>query len=142
MGGVLAGVRHPGQCGGACRGADTARDHGTPPPADATRRETARALSAAYPRIPASTLAEHADAAVFSGTTPSEAVASGYWRTVDESVAVITSDGSLWARLRGRYSLASLRAARLARRESGDRTGRGADGQDRRGAGTRRRARR
>ena len=100
---------------------DTARDHGAPPPADATRRETARALSAAYPRIPASTLAEHADAAVFSGTMPSESVASGYWRTVDESVAVITSDGSLWARLRGRYSLASLRAARLARRGRGAR---------------------
>ncbi|SDD43313.1 Transglutaminase-like superfamily protein [Sanguibacter gelidistatuariae] len=95
---------------------DTARDHGTVPPADATRRETARALAAVYPRIPATALAEHADAAVFSGALPTEMIVTQYWQTVDQSVAAISSEGTVWSRVRGRYSRASLRAAKQARK--------------------------
>lgn len=109
---------------------DAARDHGTPPSTEATRRETARELAVAYPRIAATALAEHADAAVFSGAVPGDEVAVRYWQSVEESVAVIASNGSLWARLRGRFSRASLRARRQPRRgaskgERGAATGRG-----------------
>lgn len=104
--------------GGWAEVLDTARDHGTVPPTDATRREAARVLSAVYPRIPATALAEHADAAVFSGAVPTETVVTQYWQTVAQSVAAITSQGSAWSRVRGRFSRASLRAAKRARKSA------------------------
>ena len=91
---------------------DTALDHGTSTPADATRRETARALLAAYPRVRAGTLAEDADAAVFAGGSPTDAHVASYWQAVDESVTEIRSRGTAWTRLRGRVSRASLRSDR------------------------------
>src|SRR5699024_4871153 len=70
---------------------DTALDHGTAAPVDATRRETARTLLAAYPGVRAATLAEEADAAVFAGGRPTDVHVTRYWEAVDESVAEIRS---------------------------------------------------
>jgi transglutaminase-like putative cysteine protease len=94
---------------------DTARDFGTEPPADATRRETARSLVAAFPAVEGTVLAVHADAAVFAAQLPDDADAAEYWGTVDEATAAIRSDGSTWRRLRGAASLRSLRRGRRKR---------------------------
>lgn len=97
---------------------DTALDHGTAAPRDATRRETARTLLAAYPGVRAATLAEEADAAVFAGGRPTDAQVDRYWDAVAESVTEIRSGGTAWTRARGRLSRASLRARRPSRRPS------------------------
>lgn len=91
---------------------DTALDHGTPAPADGTRRETAHTLLAAYPGVRAATLAEEADAAVFAGGQPTDVQVERYWEVVERSVTEIRSGGTAWGRARGRVSRASLTAHR------------------------------
>lgn len=91
---------------------DTARDFGTVAQPEATRREAARLLSTVYPQIPALVLAGQADAATFSAATPDESTVARFWTIVDEARGVIRGQGSMWVRVRGRLSLASLRTSR------------------------------
>lgn len=94
---------------------DVARDHDHALSPMATRRENARSLMAAYPQAPAAAIAERADAAVFAPGMPADADVEALWSDVDAAVDTITRTGSRWARLRGRLSLASLKARRTER---------------------------
>ena len=83
---------------------DAHRDHGAALPPTGTRREIARTLDRPGTR----TIAEQADAAVFSGSTVTDRDAEGFWSLVDRELADLSA-GSARVRWRARLSLRSLR---------------------------------
>lgn len=95
---------------------DVARDydHATSPLS--TRRENARALAVSFPAARVDAVADRSDAAVFGAGEPSERDVAALWAEVDQTIATITTQGSFWRRLRGKFSRASLRARRRERR--------------------------
>ena len=82
----------------------------------ATRAESARTLEASFAGVRVQPLARAADTAVFGPGEPSEADAEALWAQADEVVAGITAHGTWQQRLRGKISVASLRARALQRR--------------------------
>jgi len=115
---------------------DEAVDLRRPPPAVATRAESARALAAAFPAplpdegarrrrhaptsvgVQVAALAARADRAVFGPGDPDPADVERYWAHVEETVAAMRSAVGWRRRFAARLSLASVRARRRARRQS------------------------
>ena len=108
---------------------DEARDLRRGPPRTATRRETAVHLASAFPR-PATGrgsaappvggtvagLAASADAAVFGPGQPAESQVELYWQQVEVARRGMRSSVPRRHRFRSRWTTASLRAARRARK--------------------------
>lgn len=82
----------------------------------ATRAESARTLEATFPGVRVQPLARSADTAVFGPGAPTESDAEALWEQADSVVAGITAHGTWQQRVRGRFSLASLRARAAQRR--------------------------
>jgi hypothetical protein len=95
---------------------DTAVDLGEVVPTGATRRETASMLTARYPAVPTTTLAERADATVFGVGEPSQAEVDAYWDGVTDAVRGMRSAVPWRRRLRSRMSLRSVRHSRRVER--------------------------
>ena len=109
---------------------DEAIDLRRPVPATATRSESARALALAFAapgtrrREPSgrvaeqvSTLARQADRAVFGPGQPEATQVDRYWSQVDSTLATMRASVGWRQRLRGRLSLASVRARRRSRKD-------------------------
>lgn len=94
-------------------------DLGTNVARNATRRETARSLSQAFPASSSSTLllAERADEAVFAAGNPSDEEIQRFWAEVDDSLAAMTGSVGFWRRQRAKYSPRSLTAEGRRSRE-------------------------
>lgn len=110
-----------------------ATDLGADTNSNATRRESARELSDAFPVSAVSTtlLAERADASIFSYGEPTEREVEEYWNDVESSLADMRGSVGWFRRQRARYSPRSL--IREARSRVGQRsTTRGTPSTDRR----------
>lgn len=82
----------------------------------ATRAESARTLEATFPGVRVQPLARSADTAVFGPGAPTSSDAEALWEQAETVVAEIAAHGTRWQRVRGRFSLASLRARAAQRR--------------------------
>ena len=88
---------------------DLGRDLGHEPPLGATRRETGRELAGHFPATGVAVLSRHTDAGVFGPGDPAPDAVEALWREVDETLSAMSRSVGVWARIRARFSLRSLR---------------------------------